>query len=52
MGSWRRLLNEELHTLYVSPNIRAIKAKRDEMGGARTCIREMRDIYRNRLENL
>jgi hypothetical protein len=28
-GGWRRLHNEELHNLYVSPNfIRAIKSKR------------------------
>jgi hypothetical protein len=27
-GDWGRLHNEELHDLYCSPNIRAIKSKR------------------------
>jgi hypothetical protein len=29
LGSWRKLLNEELHNLYLSPNvIRIIKSRR------------------------
>jgi hypothetical protein len=35
-GSWRKLPNDELHSLYSSPNIvRVIKIKEDEVGG--TC---------------
>jgi hypothetical protein len=33
-GSWRKLHNEELHNLYSSPNIRMIKIKEYEIGGA------------------
>jgi hypothetical protein len=41
-GEWRRLNDEELHNLYVSPNIiRVIKSRRDERGG--TCIKHGRD---------
>jgi hypothetical protein len=33
-GSWRKLHNDELHSLYSSPNIvRVIKVKEDEVGG-------------------
>jgi hypothetical protein len=33
VGSWRRLHNEELHNLYISPNIiRVIKSRRDGQG--------------------
>jgi hypothetical protein len=31
-GSWRRMDNEELHKLYVSPNIIRHRIKEDEMG--------------------
>jgi hypothetical protein len=35
-GSWRKLHNDELHSLYSSPNIvRVIKSIKDEVGG--TC---------------
>jgi hypothetical protein len=35
-GSWRKLHNEELHSLYSSPNIfRVTKSRGDEVGG--TC---------------
>jgi hypothetical protein len=27
-GGWRRLLNEELHNFYSSPNIRVMKSRR------------------------
>ena len=34
-GEWRKLLNEELNSLYSSPNIvRVIKIEKNEMGGA------------------
>jgi hypothetical protein len=33
-GSWRKLHNDELHSLYSSPNIvRVIKAKEGKVGG-------------------
>jgi hypothetical protein len=35
-GEWRRLHNEELYTLYSSPNIRVSKSKKTEMGRARS----------------
>jgi hypothetical protein len=36
-GGWRKLHNEELHSLYSSPSIiRIDKVKEDEMGGARS----------------
>ena len=34
-GEWRRLHNEELCALYLLPNIRVIKSKKNQMGG--TC---------------
>jgi hypothetical protein len=48
MGGWRRLLNEELHNLYVSPDIlRVIKPRR--MSGAYNAYgREMSPLRRPR----
>jgi hypothetical protein len=33
-GFWRKLLNEELHDLYCSPDIRVMKSRENEVGGA------------------
>jgi hypothetical protein len=33
-GGWRKLHNEELHSLYSSPNIISDQIKEDEMGWA------------------
>jgi hypothetical protein len=33
-GGWRRLHNEELHTLYASPNVIRLINKKNEMGSA------------------
>jgi hypothetical protein len=43
--SWRKLHNDELHSLYSSPNIvRVIKSKR--MGGTCSTHRKGRSVYR------
>jgi hypothetical protein len=46
-GEWRKLHNEELHTLYSSPNIiRQIKSRRKRWAGHVARMGEERDEYR------
>jgi hypothetical protein len=46
-GSWRKLHNEELHSLYSSPNIvRAIKSRRMRWAGHVARMWEGRCVYR------
>jgi hypothetical protein len=46
-GSWRKLHNDELHSLYSSPNIvRVIKLRRMRWAGHVARIGERRGIYR------
>jgi len=43
---WRKLLNEELHNLYSSPNIiRQIKSRRMRWAGHVACMGEERKVY-------
>jgi hypothetical protein len=46
-GSWRKLHNDELHSLYSSPNIvRVIKPRRLRWAGSVACMGEGRGVYR------
>jgi hypothetical protein len=46
-GSWRKLHNDELHSLHSSPNIvRVIKSRRMRWAGHVACMGEGRGIYR------
>jgi hypothetical protein len=46
-GSWRKLHNDELHSLYSSPNIfRVIKSRRLRWAGRVARMGEGRDVYR------
>jgi hypothetical protein len=46
-GSWRKLHNDELHSLYCSPNIvRAIKSRRMRWVGHVARMEEGRGVYR------
>jgi hypothetical protein len=46
-GSWRKLPNDELHSLYSSPNIvRVIKSRRLRWAGHVACTGEERCVYR------
>jgi hypothetical protein len=46
-GSWRKLHNDELHSLYASPNIfRVIKSRRMRWAGHVARMGKGRDIYR------
>jgi hypothetical protein len=46
-GSWRKLHNDELHSLYSSPNIvRVIKSRRMRRAGHVTRMGEGRGVYR------
>jgi hypothetical protein len=45
-GSWRRLHNDELNSLYSSPNfVRVIRSRRIRWVGHAACIEEGRDFY-------
>jgi len=45
-GGWRRLHNEELHNLYISPNIiMVIKSRMMRWGRHVACMGEMRNAY-------
>jgi hypothetical protein len=45
-GSWRKLHNDELHSLYSSPNIvRVIKSRRIKWAGHVARIEERRGVY-------
>jgi hypothetical protein len=47
VGSWRKLHNDELHSLYSSPNIvRVIKSRRIRWAGHVARMGEGRDVYR------
>jgi len=47
MGDWRRLHNEELNDLYLSPNIvRVIKSRRMRWAGHAAHMVEERGVYR------
>jgi hypothetical protein len=46
-GSWRKLHNDELHSLYSSPNIvRVIKSRRMWWAGLGARVGEGRSVYR------
>jgi hypothetical protein len=46
VGGWRKLHNEELCSLYSSPNIiRVIKSRRMRWAGHVACMGEMRNAY-------
>jgi hypothetical protein len=46
-GSWRKLHNDEFHSLYSSPNIvRVIKSRRMRWAGHVAHMGEGRDVYR------
>jgi hypothetical protein len=46
-GSWRKLHNDELHSLYSSPNIvRVIKSRRMRWAGHVARIGEVKGVYR------
>jgi hypothetical protein len=46
-GSWRKLHNDELHSLYFSPNIvTVIKSRRLRWAGHVACMGEGRGVYR------
>jgi hypothetical protein len=46
-GSWRKLHNDELHSLYSSPNIvRVMKSRRMKWAEHVACMGEGRGVYR------
>jgi len=49
VGGWRRLHNEELYNMYVSPSIiRVIKSRRMRWVGHIAWLQDMRNIYQFR----
>jgi hypothetical protein len=44
-GGWRKLHNEKLHSLYSSPSIRVIKARRMRWAGHVVRMGEVRGAY-------
>jgi hypothetical protein len=44
-GDWRKLYNEDLHSLYFSPNIKVIKSRRIRWVGHVARMEEMRNTY-------
>jgi hypothetical protein len=51
-GSWRKLHNDELHSLYSSPNIvRVIKSRRMSWAGHVARMGEGRGVYRDLVES-
>jgi hypothetical protein len=52
VGGWRKLHNEELSTLYTSPNItRVMKSRRIKWAEHVACMVEMRNAYKALVEN-
>jgi hypothetical protein len=46
-GSWRKLHNDEFHSLYSSPNIvKVVKSRRMRWAGHVACMGEGRGVYR------
>jgi hypothetical protein len=45
-GGWRKLHNEELHSLYSSPNIRMVKSRRMRWVGHVARMGEMRSAFK------
>jgi hypothetical protein len=45
-GSWRKSHNDELHSLYFSPNVRVIKLRRRRWAGHVAHMGEGRSVYR------
>jgi hypothetical protein len=46
-GPWRKLHNDQLHSLYSSPNIvRVIKSRKMRWAGHVACMGAGRDVYR------
>jgi hypothetical protein len=47
MGGWRKLHNDEIHSLYSSPNInRGIKSRRMRWAGHVARMGELRNAYK------
>jgi hypothetical protein len=46
-GGWRKIYNEELHNLYLSPiTIRMIMSRRMRQAGQVACMGEKKNVYR------